>query len=859
MKKERSVFEKRFGGLSGKLTALVCVIALLSTACFCSPAVFLGEGTGSEAGDFELPDDLSPEEQAVPMPEDITLDNAPEKEFTAWTFSDLDISDQTVTADLNWTKPSAATPNLDRTIFHGRILFPDGGNIGNFYIGGSPEASASFYGGFLIRGNTDGSHSLDLSFQPSGASPVKIANLYPDTAGTTIRGNEDLLFSMSVEYLSTADGLVDAKIGVFFDGKLYNNTYFTASGLEAAALTRTVRWKAPSGSPVVKSYPEYVEEIITLDNAPEKDFTAWTFSDLDIMDQTVTADLNWEKPSAKTKNLDRTIFHGRVLFPDGGSFGNFYIGGSPESSASFYGGFLIRGNTDGSHSLDLSFQPSGANPVRIANLYPDTAGTSIRGNEDLLFSMSVEYLNTADGKVDARIGVFFDGKLYNNKYFTAVGLEEAALTRFVKWKFPAGDPIVRSYPEYVPEPEREIYLKDAPEKDFACWTFDDLGINDQYLSLHLNWGDDWKQQTLGKSLDRTIFNGKIHFPSDTENFGNLYLGGAGKNDASKWRGFFFVANGTTDCLALGFAGKDGNLYNKNGDTGSTAMKGVLAVFDPDTAGTRLRGNSSLQVSLSVEYISDDGESADLKVGVFFDGKLYGGKYLTVSEVPKEYLNQNIRYYAVGPNNGIFSQHLCGKKLSSVTPSGKYEELTACDFSVLDSKTDEIEEGKEYRLSNYRDYDSLDGRAVSVVCSFPTDGAARFSIGGSFWRGVYLGTGNDGRMELSYVNAAGELMRMDYIDAGKAGVDRLTGKELTFRLTFDIEDGPDGRSELCVGLYINGKLYDGRHYIVHNADTDTLTATFKLYAVKAPFSVRSIDRAPDLTKYGFDNKGWKNEI
>ena len=789
--------------------------------------------------------------------EDITLENAPEKDFTAWTFRDLNIDDQTVTEDLNWAKPASTVSNLDRTIFHGTIMFPDDGSFGNFYIGGSPDKSASFYSGFLIRGNTDGSHSLDLSFQPSGQNPVKITYLYPDTAGTTIRGNEELLFSMSVEYLSESGGKVTARIGVFLDGKLYNNTYFTVGDLEAAALTRFFKWKFPAGNPVVKSYPEMeAPEQITLENAPEKDFTAWTFRDLDIEDQTVTEDLNWTKPAVNIPNLDKTIFHGIIMFPDGGSFGNFCIGGSPDTTVSTYSGFLIRGNTDGSHSLDLSFHPSGQTPIKITYLYPDAAGTAVRGNEELLFSMSVEYLSESEGSVTAKIGVFLDGKLYNNKYFTVSDLEAAALTRFVKWKAPAGNPIVKSYPD-APEPQ-DIYLDEVPEKDFACWTFDDLGINDQYLSVHLNWEDDWKENTLGNSLDHTIFNGLIHFPADTENFGNFYIGGAGENDASKWRGFFFTANGTTDELCLGFAGTDGNLFNKYGNTQSSAMKGILSKFTPDKAGTTLRGNASLQVSLSVEYTAETDDTADLKIGVFFDGKLYGGEYLTISQAPKDFLRQNVRYYAIGPNNGIFSQHLCGKKTSAITPRSSYEELTLRDFSIIDSKATKIE-GSDFRLSNYRDYDSLDGRAVSVVCSFPEDGAARFSIGGTFWRGVYLGTGNDGRMELCYVNAEGGLLRMDYIDAAKAGVSSLTGRSVTYRLTFDIKEGSGGKSELCVGLYINGKLYGGKHYTVHGADTETLTGTFKVYVVKAPFAISSVSRTPDLSIYGFSNESWKKRI
>ena len=214
-----------------------------------------------------------------------------------------------------------------------------------------------------------------------------------------------------------------------------------------------------------------------------------------------------------------------------------------------------------------------------------------------------------------------------------------------------------------------------------------------------------------------------------------------------------------------------------------------------------------------------------------------------------------------PNNGIATQHLCNKGNDSGFDgaNSKYKELTLRDFSILSANVDSIEEGKDFRVENYHDWETLDGTAVSVVCNFPENGSARFSVGGSFWRGVYVGSREDGRVEVCYVNKAGDLKRLTYLDAETAGVTTLIGKDVTIRLTFDVVKTSATTSDFRLGIYVNGTLYDGKHYTVRNADTETLTRTFKIYAANAPFKLQSINTQPDLSIYGFDNKTWKSKI
>ena len=834
----------------------------------------------------------------------ITLENAPEKDYACWTFSDMGMDDQTLSTNLNWGddfKDHIIGNSLDQTIFNGKINFTDEAtHFGNFYIGGSSATDSSKWRGFVFLA---GSSTDKLLFgfvgtggryfnangdtgSTAGNASDAIAVFEPGKAGTTLRGNSELRVSLSVEYLETTDTAATVKVGVFFNGKLYDNTYYTVKDVPLEYLNQNIRFNVAglTSNAIASSHMEQCNqdrESITLETAPEKDYACWTFSDMGMEDQTLDSNLNWGddfKDRIIGDSLDQTIFNGKINFTDEAThFGNFYIGGSSATDSSKWRGFVF---LSGSSTDKLLFGfvgtggryfnangDTGSDAANAANAIavfePGKAGTTLRGNSELRVSLSVEYLETTDTTATLKVGVFFDGVLYNNTYYTVKDVPLEYLNQNVRFNVAGltSNAIASSHMEQCSQ--EKITLDNAPEKDFACWTFSDLGIEDQRLWGNLNFGESFKEQTIGTSLDKTIFNGKINFDADTKHFGNFYIGGAAANDASKWRGFVFLSGNTTDKLYLYFMGRDGIVYNANGNTGeSNNSTNAIAVFNSALAGTTLRGNSDLQVSFSVEYTEVTATTANLKVGVFFDGILYNNTYYTVKDVPLEYLNQNVRFYVASENNVIASQHLCGKvdKEVSVTINSTYEELTVHDFSIYDTKVESFAEGaKEFRVENFCDLSSLNGTAFSAICNFPEGKVARFSLGGSFWRGVSFASTKDGRIEVFYVNTAGDTRVITRLSAETAGVDSLVGKDITLRVTFDITDQGNGKSNMRMGIYVNGTLYDGTHYTVSNIDSETMTRTMKVYLTEVPFEIKSVPTDVDLSIYGFDNKTWKEKI
>ena len=567
---------------------------------------------------------------------------------------------------------------------------------------------------------------------------------------------------------------------------------------------------------------------IILGNAPEKEFANWTFSDLGIGDQTITDNSLWDNKWTNGKSLDKTLFTGKIKFAaDTTNFGNLYIGGNG-NDGSKWRGFVFTANgtkdklmfgfagTGGNFFNANGNTGSGSTAGAIATFDPAVAGTTLRGNSELEVALSVEYLSAADGKVTMKVGVFFDGVLYDNTYYTVKDVPEDYLKQSVRF-YPVGK--MNAVASYVQDVEK-ITLDTAPEKEFANWTFSDLGIADQTITDNSLWDNKW---TNGESLDKTLFTGKIKFAGDTTNFGNFYIGGNG-NDGSKWRGFLFTANGTTDKLTFAFAGTGGNFFNANGNTGSGSLTGAIATFTPAKAGTTLRGNSELEVALSVEYVSVTDGKVTMKVGVFFDRVLYNNTYYTVKDVPEDYLKQSVRFYPVGKLNAVASLGGKQEEREKVLVPVDMKNITFMDAGILDG-TDDTFTG-DFGL------ETLNGTVFSAIMRYNVPGS-RMHYGlvreVSTFGGIAFRL-EDGKLVVSNEKAPegatgdGILHNMPFrllvIEPKEAGVgDTFLDKEFRLQVSTEFVDmDNDGQvNDIKLGVFINGYLYRSEYvYIKDNA-------------------------------------------
>ncbi|MBQ9388097.1 MAG: hypothetical protein IJU01_05490 [Lachnospiraceae bacterium] len=372
----------------------------------------------------------------------VTLDDAVEGSFDSWTFRDVNLGDVTVTGnnDFNYVKPTAGTASLNGSLFQGRINFGSStwNDIPVLMIGGSPLAAANVNCGFRFRGSTN---ALAFDFFDTSGNQLtgSTTTLYSSTAGTALTNNDDLIVSISVNFLDVSDGLVKAAVGLFFDGMLYNNEYFIISNIPEEALTRHVK---------VHGFTTSVNSL-SIASYPDVELTKWTFSDMSVADQTLTTNvsLNNRPAPADASSSDKTLFQGLVNFPNASyAVGEFFVSGSKTYT---YAGLFFRDDWTTNNLILRYRKETGVDPVTIGTFTPGVAGTALRGNGDLLLGLSVEITSEpdAEGNVDTRLGVYFDGKLYNNKYI-AVSLPQDILFRDIKWSSPQQSGThIASYPQ----------------------------------------------------------------------------------------------------------------------------------------------------------------------------------------------------------------------------------------------------------------------------------------------------------------------------------------------------------------------------------------------------------------------------
>ena len=737
----------------------------------------------------------------------ITLDNSPESAFDFWTFADLRIVDQTSSERLNWDpKQPSAGNSLNKTVFNGKINFPEGSDsFGNYYFG----SDENWYGFAVLREGTDGLklyyncketghfHNNTGDTGTTAMTNTQIAVFNPLKAGTKLRGNDDLQFSLSVEYVNERDNYTDLKVGVFFDGKLYNGKYYTVKDVPKSELVKNLAFYVQNNAEyTIKS----IGKTCLVDKAPadRKNITLMDAGVLDVNNGTFAGKFDLD-------TLDGTLFSTTIKYNVDGS--RLHLGfGDPDLT---FGGISFRLSGD---NIVVSNEYQGRSvegygvlknmPSSLVVIKPKMAGvgTTFKDTEFLL-QASIDFVdNDGDGdKNDIKLGVFINGLLYNNMYFI---IKDDALNLGTRVNFNSGK--VASIKSY----NYEGYYTELNASDFGI--YGKAVENSELVAVY-----------DGNSLDKTAITMNMKFSSSGKVkilFGGEYSGIA-------------LEQLSSDKLSLYYIDKNGKIQSI---AELTAKKAGLDSF----AGKQNKWRFAFRVTPQTE------DSAYLKLGIYINGVLYNGSFFTLNGVDIDSLKRVIK---IDAQKGKLSMS-----------DNEYEELTIKDFSVKNTVVTEIQK-KDYRTENYCDLETLDGTAFSATCCFPKNGLGRFTLGSPFWFGAFMSSTADGRIQVAHCDTDKTVRNFVYLDAKTAGLTSFTDSDFTVRLTFDILDNGNGKSDLNLGIYINGKLYNGQHYCVRNIDAATLTRNLQIYATATPFTIKSSKSSTDLSVYGFTNNGWKKQL
>jgi len=747
-------------------------------------------------------------------------------------FRDFGIVDGKVNAGT--TKGVYEGDTLNGTLFRGKVTYSSSGET-HFAYGGK----ASLSGFDLVNVNDDGNGNsylrlFDTNADKSGAKFPEY-RFYSDVAGVPLIGKElDLAFS--IEYVNNDNGQTenDVKLGVWFAGKLYNNSYIYLNnyvdtghsmGNVLTIWNRSGEFSVKSVGPINwKPLPTGMTEI--------------TFRDFGYVDGDVTG---YPSMAYEGETLDNTLFSGKITFPEtenvfmqyGGKVagGGFNLGTAKDATT---GEWFLR-------LFDTNADRSGAKFAE-KKFYSDIALVKLVGQE-LELNITMEFVDHDGGgaKNDVKLGVWFGGKLYNNSYIY--------LDNYVDTGHSVGTRM--SY--YVPgtakvkiESVGEINWKPLPT-GMTEITFRDFGYVDGKVSAYPDGQYD------GETLDNTLFSGKITFPETI----NIFMQYGGKVAGGGFN-LGTAQNTTTGEWYL-------RLFDTNADR--SGAKFTEQRFYSDVALVELVGEE-LELNISMEYIDHDGGGTknDVKLGVWFGGKLYNNNYIYLDNYVDtgHSMGTHLSFYVPNPAKAEI------KSVGTINwkdyPEG-LKEITFRDFGFINGNITQYPSG-EY------EGDTLDNTLFTGKITFPESEAAHIMYGGKVAGGgfdiVPAKDATTGKWYLRLFDTNQDKTGRKFTEykfyEDVAGVP-LVGEEVALSMSLQyIDHDKDGvKDDVKLGVWFGGKLYNNNYIYLDNfADTGHSMGTWMAFSVQKTTkivieSVGEIDWKPLPTGFkelGFADFGFK---
>ena len=474
------------------------------------------------------------------------------------------------------------------------------------------------------------------------------------------------------------------------------------------------------------------------------------------------------------KSLDGVLFHGKVKFSTEAPITISFFG-----KDNAWKGLRLASVADGSLVLKnfLTGVDNGTN-----NFTPDTAGTQLTGVE-IDLKMSVQYADQdGDGtKDDVQLGVWFNDKLYNDAYIYLDG----AVANLGNYIGIFGDTSSTNATVAV-----------ASVWDLEEMTFADFGVKDDIYKFKWNGGKTGATFTTNGTCNKTsfdgiLFHGKVKFSEETPFNISLFGNGNGM------RGFKLYSN-TDGTLKIDFI-----------NTKGYKLKSIT--FNSATAGTTLIGQE-IDFKMSIQYADKDGDGIkdDVKLGVWFNDKLYENKLIYVDEAALH----------LGNYIGIFGQqdnaNANTKATVAVQSALDLEEITFAHFDVQDGtyRRHLMSDGSVATSAEGNcEKTDLDGLLFHGKVKFSEEAPFTISFFGSDsgWKGFRLSSNEDGTLKIDFINKNGwQLGKSITFNSTIAGT-TLIGQEIDFKMSIQYadQDGDGIKDDVKLGIWFNDKLYENK--------------------------------------------------
>ena len=502
------------------------------------------------------------------------------------TFNDYGVSNGTVT----WAT-AVRNGSIIGNIFSGYITF-SGKNMWLQY-GGAGSGQNDFWKG--MRFACDGEK---ITLSASAGEFSGSYNFYSSLARTKLINNKFLLQITAEAVDNDNDGNTnDVKLGVWFNGVLYKNEYIYLKdaadklGNNFAIIQKDQR--PIDGNAIVESYVERSEKTEIF----PADLIKRTFNDFGAGN----GDISWFASVNNDDTVVGTAFSGYVTFHGKNVWMQY--GGKGKGKDDFWKG--IRFDFDGTN---ITLSPSSGEFSGRYIFTPEIAKTQFKDTRILLQITTERVDSDNDGNYDdIKLGVWFNGTLYDNVYIYLVDAVDNIRQNFAliqkDQKSDEGYVTIESYSERSSNIERvPSYLPEI--------TFTDYDITDRTTT--------WQTKICDGNIVGTVFSG--YFDVDGKIWFQYGGKGAGKDDF--WKG-----------MRISFDGEKMYLGSSSGE-----FRGSYT-FTTEKAGVEFYGNSFL-LQISLEKVDSDNDKIadDVKLGVFFNGVLYDNTYIYLVDAADKFGN-----------------------------------------------------------------------------------------------------------------------------------------------------------------------------------------------------------------------------
>ena len=519
---------------------------------------------------------------------------------------------------------------------------------------------------------------------------------------------------------------------------------------------------------------------------------------------------NWEKVTFDDFGLIDDTYAGAASLGFGGR--GYYSGGSLEDKV-FHGkvtlsenwSYLIIGGLDDPwQGIYVASNPE-TGQLEVLNHGAISTELAVPGKQ---FDLKLSYdIVEEAGTKSLKLGIWIENRLFADKYLTFTDYATLVGPLMSLYTEPEGS-YIKTESVVSKLSGEQIKFADTKYNNWEQVTFSDFGFDDGTYSGE---GIEKTGYYSASTLAGKVFSGNVKF-SDKRS--DIWIGSKG----DMWNGIGLLA-GYLDSQ---------NLYLLAG--------GQQYKFSPKIVDTILTQN---EFNLKLSYdVVEEGGSKFLKLGVWFDDKLYNNEYIMIGTWNDDNGNPHTYEEYIGTHLGFYTQfedsYVKVGSIGTKTLSSRLKKITFTDFGIQDGTYTYV--GDLAASGTYAG--TLEGVVINGDVLFSSKPATLFVGGKSdVKQGLSLTSGSDGNLILKIGNDT-------YILTSDVAGAQLVGKSFNLQLSYQIDN-----DTLEFGVWINGKLYDNKYIYVSDNYTDYLTGRLAVYPEAEGASLQLVsEKAEVLNKY-----------